>query len=397
MRTLVFCALTQHSTTNNDIERAPTPSGILNMSTTKLFQPFQIGRARLDHRVVMAPLTRLRADHEHVQLPMAVEYYSQRASKGGLIISEGTIIAPKHGGTAHMPGIWSDAQIARWREITDAVHDKGGSMFCQLISLGRVADANNLEAEGKFTLIGPSPTPLADSTGPTPHELSKEEIQASIRAFEQAAKNAIAAGFDGVEIHGANGYLVDQFTQDTANQRTDDYGGSVENRARFGVEVAKAVVKAVGSDRVGYRISPFSSFHGMKMDEPISQFSHLVRELRNLGLAYLHVIESRVINNVDCEKKEGIEPLLEAWGTERPVIVAGGFTAELARHAVDTEYSDHPTAVAFGRRFLANPDLPYRLREGCDLNKYDRSTFYAPMQREGYTDYPFFSDGVSAA
>jgi NADPH2 dehydrogenase len=359
---------------------------------TSLFKPLKLGTSQLQHRIIMAPLTRLRADDAHVPLPMASEYYTQRTTPGGLIISEALLISPSHGGFGHAPGIYSRQQIARWREITDAVHAKGGIMYAQLVSIGRVADTRVLEKEGgeaSFPLLSSSATPLDDNEAAVPQAMTRDQITTAMSLFAQAAKNAIEAGFDGVELHGANGYLIDQFTQDTCNVRTDEYGGSIQRRSRFGFEVAAACCKAIGAQKVGFRISPFSSYQGMKMKDPLAQFSHLVTELKKLDLAYLHIIESRVINNVDCEKLEGIEPLLEIWGSVSPVLVAGGFTPENARAAVDDEYKHYQVAVVFGRYFISNPDLVARIREGVELSKYDRSTFYAPMQREGYVDYPF--------
>lgn len=337
----------------------------------------------------MAPLTRLRADEHHVQLPMAVEYYAQRTTSGGLIIAESSIIAPEHGGARHMAGLWNEAQIASWKKINDAIHAKGGYVFAQLIAIGRVANAEVLKKEGGHSLVSSSETPFTEGPDSIPKALTEDEIKSTISAFANASKNAIAAGFDGIEIHGANGYLVDQFTQDVCNRRTDSYGGSVGSRSRFAIEVAQACVDAIGAERVGFRISPFSTFQGMKPSDPIAQFSHLVEQLKKLRLAYLHIVESRVINNVDCEKHEGIEPFLDIWGHTSPVLVAGGFTPESSRHAVDVEYKDSETAVVFGRHFISNPDLVLRIKEGIELQKYDRSTFYAPMEKKGYLDYPF--------
>ncbi|KAH0399349.1 FMN-linked oxidoreductase, partial [Aureobasidium melanogenum] len=232
--------------------------------------------------------------------------------------------------------------------------------------------------------------PLNEGPDSIPQALTEEGIQRAVRTFAQAAKNAMEAGFDGIELHGANGYLIDQFTQDTCNRRTDSYGGSIENRSRFALEVSEACVNAIGAEHVGFRISPFSTFQGMKMEDPVSQFSHLVQGLKKQRLAYLHIIESRVINSVDCEKTEGIEPFLEIWDNVSPVLVAGGFSPQSAKYAVDEEYKRYDTAVVFGRHFIANPDLPERILKGVELNKYDRSTFYTPMQKEGYLDYPFY-------
>ncbi|KAH0275260.1 FMN-linked oxidoreductase, partial [Aureobasidium melanogenum] len=365
------------------------------MSATKLFEPLKLGTVQLQHRVVMAPLTRRRADKDHVQLPMAKDYYTQRTSSGGLIIAEAILISPEHGGFSHAPGIYTEAQIARWKEITDAVHAKGGYIYAQLVSVGRAADPSVLKEEGNFPVISSSEVPLNEGPDSIPQALTEEGIQRAVDTFAQAAKNAIKAGFDGIELHGANGYLIDQFTQDTCNRRTDSYGGNIENRSRFALEVSQACVNAIGSEHVGFRISPFSTFQGMKMNDPIPQFSHLVQGLKQQQLAYLHIIESRVINSIDCEKTEGIEPFLEIWDNVSPVLVAGGFSPQSAKFAVDEEYKAYDTAVVFGRHFIANPDLPERILKGVELNKYDRSTFYSPMQKEGYLDYPFYENKQS--
>ncbi|TDZ28360.1 Chanoclavine-I aldehyde reductase fgaOx3 [Colletotrichum trifolii] len=358
--------------------------------STKLFEPLRVGQAQLSHRVVMAPLTRFRFAADHVPLDMALEYYTQRASvPGTLIIAEAVLISEAHGGFPNAPGIWNDAQIAGWKTITDAVHAKGSSIFCQLIAPGRAAVVPVLDKEGGHPLLSASAIPI-DESSPVPREMTPAEIAQAVADFAQAGRNAMAAGFDGVEVHGANGYLVDQFLQDASNRRADEWGGSVANRARFPLAVAAALAEAVGGgDRVGFRVSPWSSFQGMRMADPVPQFSHLARGLRDLRLAYLHVVESRVNNWQDVQKVEGIEFLLDIWDNASPVLVAGGFTPELARRAVDDEYARWDVAVVFGRHFLANPDLPFRIKHGLPLNKYDRDTFYTPSIPEGYIDYPF--------
>lgn len=336
----------------------------------------------------MAPLTRLRASESHVPLPIAETHYGQRASvPGTLLIAEATMISPAASGVPHGPGIWSPEQIQSWKRVTDAVHAKGSFIFCQFVAPGRAANAETLKRDSGKKVAAPSPIPMEEGAQ-VPVELTEKEIEDLIADFATAGKNALQAGFDGVEVHGANGYLVDEFTQDVSNQRTDRWGGSIENRARFAIEVAKALSEAVGPERVGFRISPWNTWQGMKMAEPVAQFSYLVRELRKLGLGYLHVIESRVINNVDCEKREGIETFLDVWGRDAPVLVAGGYNEKNAGD-VDHVYQNNDVAVVFGRPFLANPDLPFRLKNGIPLQKYDRSTFYTPVQAEGYLDYPF--------
>ncbi|KAK1997143.1 NADH:flavin oxidoreductase/NADH oxidase [Colletotrichum falcatum] len=360
--------------------------------SSKLFQPLKVGQAQLSHRVVMAPLTRFRFEPDHTPLDIALEYYTQRASvPGTLIIAEAVLISPAHGGFPNAPGIWDERQIAGWRRITDAVHAKGCGIFCQLVAPGRAAAVSVLEKEGGHPLLSSSAVPIGPES-PVPREMTAEEIAAAVRDFAQAGRNAVAAGFDGVEVHGANGYLVDQFLQDNCNRRADRWGGSVENRARFPVDVAAALADAVGPDRVGFRISPWSNFQGMRMGDPVPQFSFLAQKLKELGLAYLHVVESRVNNWQDVEKVEGIDFILEIWDNASPVLVAGGFTPELARKAVDDEYAKWDVAVVFGRHFLANPDLPFRIKHSLPLNKYDRQTFYTPHVPQGYIDYPFHPD-----
>ncbi|KAL5342259.1 hypothetical protein BJX70DRAFT_410914 [Aspergillus crustosus] len=363
---------------------------------SRLFTPLTIGPVTLSHRVIMAPLTRYRCSESHVPLPMMVEYYTQRASTPGtLLIAEATQISPRAGGMPNGPALWNEEQIEGWKKVTDAVHGKGSYTFCQLIALGRVARGSALKENGGFDVIAPSALPFdkGDRSEPVvPRELSEEEIWGIIEDFGTAAKNAIQAGFDGVEVHGANGYLVDQFLQDVTNQRSDGWGGSVEGRSRFAVEVAKSLVSAVGADRVGFRLSPWNTWQGMKMEDPVPQFEYTVKKLRELGLAYLHLVESRVINNVDTAKVDGLEPFLEAWGPDAPVIVAGGYNGQNTSEAVDVEYSKYNVAVAFGRHFLANPDLPFRLQHNLSLNKYDRASFYTPRQKGGYIDYPFSAE-----
>lgn len=346
---------------------------------------------KLNHRVVMAPLTRLRADASHIPLPMSTAYYEQRASvPGTLLIAEATQISPSEGGIPHGPGIWSEAQVESWKKITDAVHAKGSYIYCQLIALGRAADPGQLQADGGYELLAPSPIPI-ESGMQVPKALSENQIKKIIQNFAIAAQNAIRAGFDGVEVHGANGYLVDQFLQDVTNQRSDQWGGSIPNRARFGLDIAKALVDAVGPERVGFRLSPWNTWQGMKMVDPVPQFAYFVEQLKDLKLAYLHVIESRVINNVDCEKGESIDFLLDIWRDTSPVLVAGGYNADNLEDAVK-EYKNNDVAVVFGRHFLANPDLPFRLRHRIPLNGYNRESFYSAMQENGYADYPFSSE-----
>jgi NADPH2 dehydrogenase len=366
------------------------------MAESRLFMPVKLGDITLKQRVAMSPLTRYRADDSGVLLPIAKEYYSQRASvPGTLIVTEATYISKQDGGYRNAPGIYSQAQIDAWRQVVDAVHAKKSYIFLQLWSLGRVVDKAYAEQEG-IIVKSSSAVPLdagsdqSEAEPAIPKEMTVEDIKETIGNYAQAAKNAIEAGFDGVEIHGANSYLVDQFIQDTVNKRTDSYGGSTENRSRFAVEVAEAVVNAVGAERVGIRLSPFSTYQGMKMDNHkiIPQFADVVKKISKLNLAYLHLIESRVAGNADVEAQESLQPLVKLW--PGPVLLAGGFTPDRARKAVDEEFKDRNNIIiVFGRYFLSTPDLLFRLKHGIPFNKYDRDTFYKVGSKDGYTDYPF--------
>lgn len=294
-----------------------------------------------------------------------------------------------------MPGIYSSAQIAAWKEVVDVVHAKGSFIFLQLLAIGRPA----LVAERKkddLDVIAPSAIPVSEGYT-VPRAMSEDEIWKVIGDFAQGARNAVErAGFDGVEIHAANGHMVDQFTQDVSNQRTDAWGGSVEKRSRFAIEVAKAVSAAVGKERTGIRFSPWGTYLSMRMKDPLSQFSYLMKELSQLGLAHLHLVEPRVSGDVDVETSDSNKPLVEAWNRERPVILAGGYNPDVANKAVQETYADRNVAISFGRYFISNPDLVYRIRKGIAFTPYDRSTFYDAENSKGYMDYKssqeFFKD-----
>ncbi|PLB43352.1 FMN-linked oxidoreductase [Aspergillus steynii IBT 23096] len=361
------------------------------MSDSQLFKPLKVGDLDLQHRVVLAPLTRFKADGEHVPLPMVSEYYSQRASvPGTLLVSEATFISKRAGGYPNVPGIWSSDQIEAWKDVTAKVHKKGSFIFLQLWALGRVAMPDVAKAEG-FDIVSSSPTAL-EIGDPVPRELTKGEIAQFVADYAQAARNAIAAGFDGVEIHGAGGYLIDQFTQENCNMRNDEYGGSVENRSRFLLEAVRAVVDAVGSEKVGLRLSPWQRYQGMRMEDPVPQFTHVISALNELKLAYLHLIEARVIGNDDGDDDDKINPFVDAWAGPGPVILAGGFNPDSAKALLEAEFKDKDILIAFGRHFISNPDLPFRIRGGLKLTPYDRKVFYLPMVKEGYVDYPFSNE-----
>ncbi|KIX98305.1 uncharacterized protein Z520_05606 [Fonsecaea multimorphosa CBS 102226] len=380
----------------------PTPS------PSRLFEPLKLGNATLQHRLVMAPLTRFRADESHVIMPIAATHYSQRSCvPGTLLITEATFISHRAGGYLNVPGIYTDEQIASWKQVVDAVHSKGSFVYLQLWALGRTANPEVASAEG-IEIVSSSPTPVVKSDSsshgsgssaptPVPREIRTDEIQGWVDDYVTAARNAVhKAGFDGVEIHAANGYLIDQFTQDVCNVRTDEYGGSIPNRSRFGLEVARAVAAAVGAHRTGIRLSPFSTFQGMKMREPLPQFLNFMDGLKDLGLAYVHLVEARISGNADVETTENIKPLVTAWGNASPVLIAGGFTPASARRAVDEEYKDQDIAIVFGRHFISTPDLVFRIANNLPLTPYNRDTFYTPKSEVGYIDYPFSEEFVQA-
>ncbi|KAH7396669.1 hypothetical protein DE146DRAFT_657388 [Phaeosphaeria sp. MPI-PUGE-AT-0046c] len=364
------------------------------MTDSRLFKPLKLGNIDLQQRIVMSPLTRFRADDEHVPLPFVTEYYAQRASiPGTLLITEATYISDRHGGYPNAPGIWSSAQIKGWKNVTEAVHAKGSYIVLQLWALGRAAISKEFAGGPPMRVLSPSAIPLDDSY-PEPHAMTVEEIKETVQEYVQAAKNAMEAGFDGVEVHGANGYLMDQFIQDTSNKRTDAYGGSIENRSRFAVEVTQAVAAAVGAERTGIRLSPWSPYQGMRMKNPIPQFTDLVSRLDKLGLAYLHLVEGRVSGSTEVESSDSSDFAFDVFSG--PILLAGGFTPDLARKVVDKEYKERDVAIVFGRYFISTPDLVFRIQHGLELNKYDRNSFYRAKTEKGYTDYPFSPEFLAA-
>ncbi|KAH7160486.1 hypothetical protein B0J13DRAFT_671040 [Dactylonectria estremocensis] len=361
---------------------------------TKLFTPIQVGSIGLKHRVVLAPLTRARASAgTAVPADFAADYYSQRASDGGLLITEGTFIAEEAGGIAHVPGIYSSEQIAAWKKITDAVHAKGGFIFCQLWALGRVANPDIVSTVWSAGSKKFAPEGAAEFAQDKFTVMSEADIDRFVDHYRQAALNAIEAGFDGVEIHGANGYIIDQFLQANSNDRTDAYGGSLENRFRFPLRVLNAVAEAVGPGRVGVRMSPFSRFQGMREAEPLRVFVPWAKAIVNAqpNLAYVHAVEPRTEGSSDVPDHERVvedslheirQAVSDAGVT---FVVAGGYLPEAAvRHASETD-----DLIAFGRYFIPNPDLPARVKNGWPLAKYNRRLFYA-QTKEGYIDYPTY-------
>ncbi|KAK7032492.1 hypothetical protein VNI00_013061 [Paramarasmius palmivorus] len=362
-----------------------------------LFSPIHIGDIVLQHRVVLAPLTRNRVDSRGVLLPLVKKYYSQRANiPGTLLISEPSIIGPQAGGQPHNPGIWSDEQIAAWKEVADSVHSKGSFIFCQLWALGRAAYPDMIQHES-FPYVSASNIQHTKRNSP-PRPLTIEEIEEYIRLFATAASNAVhKAGFDGVEIHNASGYLPDQFLQDVTNVRQDDYGGSIKNRARFSLEVVEAVVNAVGQRKTGIRFTPWDRFQDMRMSEPTATFAYITSELKRRfpNMAYLSVTEPRVHGFDTLPASEYVgesnDFLREIW-KPNVFISCGAYTRETA-----LQVAEHGNElIASGRAFLANPDLPLRWKNDLPLNKYDRTTFYmlGDTSETGYTDYPFWGDNA---
>ncbi|KAK4476814.1 hypothetical protein RD792_015974 [Penstemon davidsonii] len=341
-------------------------------------------------RIVLAPLTRSRS-YNNVPQPHAVVYYSQRATKGGLLITEATGVSDTAQGYPHTPGIWTKEQVEAWKPIVDAVHKKGGIFFCQIWHVGRVSTYDfQTNGQAPISSTDKGVTPGLDGVDwSPPRRLSKEEIPSIVNDFRLAARNAIEAGFDGVEIHGANGYLIEQFLKDQVNDRTDEYGGSLENRSRFALEIVKAVTNEIGSNKVGIRLSPFTDFMDSIDSNPDGLGLYLANELNKFNIVYLHVIEPRVNGNKEVlEGAEGqLLPMRKAF--KKSFIAAGGYDRSKGNRAVAENYAD---LIAFGRHFLANPDLPKRFELDAVLIKYDRNTFYTPDPVVGYTDYPFLEE-----
>ncbi|RYP10946.1 hypothetical protein DL764_000382 [Monosporascus ibericus] len=305
--------------------------------SSSLFKPLQVGRCLLQHKLVLSPMTRFRADDSALPLPFVKEYYTQRASvPGTLLITEATAISPQSKGFPNVPGIWSLKQIRAWREVVDSVHSKGSYIWLQLWATGRSAEMEILAANG-FDLTSSSAVP-AGPDEPTPRALTETEIEAYIEGYVQAAKNAMLAGFDGVEIHGANGFLIDQFFQASCNHRSDGWGGSIQNRARFGLDIACRIVDDIGPDRVGMKLSPWSTFQGMgTMSDLVPQFEYVIARLREMNVAYLHLANSRWVEDITHPDADN-ETFVRMWGKSKPVLLAGGYDAASARRVVDETY-----------------------------------------------------------
>jgi N-ethylmaleimide reductase len=366
-----------------------------------LFSPIRIGPYQLKNRVFLAPLTRKRALEGNVPGPLSVQYYAQRAT-AGLLITEATQVSQQGQGYDNTPGIHSKEQIAGWRRVTDAVHAAGGTIFLQLWHVGRISHRRLQPGQAlpvAPSAIQPGGLALASSateTFETPRALSIDEIPGIVEDFRQGARNSIEAGFDGVEVHGANGYLLEQFLNDGTNHRTDRYGGSVQNRARLLLDVVQSVCNEVGKDRVGVRVSPWADVNDCRDSDPKALHSFVIPALSRIGPAYLHLVEPRTGGerkfDANHEKAPSIATLFRPLFTG-PMVAAGGYVLSTAQATIAAGECD---AIAFGRLFIANPDLPRRFELGSSLNRYDRSTFYGGAER-GYTDYPFLEAKARAS
>ena len=355
---------------------------------SKLFSAFEKRGEVFDSRIAMAPMTRSRA-LGNIPNELMATYYAQRAN-AGLIITEGTSPSPNGLGYSRIPGIFNQDQVNGWKKTTDAVHKKGGKIFLQIMHTGRVGHRANLPEGAK--ILAPSAI-VADGNmwtdtegmqkNGSPKAMTSEELQMTIGEFVQAAKNAMAAGFDGVEIHAANGYLPNQFLNPGTNVRTDEYGGSVENRSRFVLEVSQKIAEAIGKEKTGIRFSPYSSFNDMPQnDQTFETFDYLSSELEKVGILYIHLVEAAV-----RQHDEGARLIAKIRENFNGILILnGGYNAELSEQAFENKNAD---MISFGSKFIANPDLPYRLKNGLDLNAADSSTFYTPDEK-GYIDYAVF-------
>lgn len=351
-----------------------------------LLSPIKIGPYRLPNRVIMAPLTRMRAP-ECIPTDLMKTYYVQRAS-AGLIISEATPITPQGIGYPATPGIYEESQVAGWKKITNAVHAANGHIFLQLWHVGRISHPDY--HHGELPVAPSAIAPKGDCVTPqgmkpfvTPRALETEEIPAIVEQYRQAAKNALAAGFDGIEIHGANGYLLDQFLRDGTNKRADRYGGSPENRARFLLEVTEAVAEVWGAERVGIRLSPSGTFNDMSDSDPETIYGYLLGQLNPFGLAYLHIVDALESDIRHGAKAVALSDLRRAYNGN--IIVCGEYDQSRAEQVIEQGLAD---AVAFGRLYIANPDLVERFSLNAVLNSPDPASFYGGNEN-GYTDYPF--------
>lgn len=363
------------------------------MSNDPLFQSIELGGIPLKNRFIMAPMTRSRAQQPgDVPRDLNVAYYRQRAG-AGLILTEATQVSPQGKGYPYTPGIYSDEQVEGWRKVTDAVHEEGGRIMAQLWHVGRIS--HPAFQPGGAQPVAPSAvrpnvqTYLGPKEGmvdlPTPRALEIGELAGIVDDYRRGAENARRAGFDGVELHAANGYLIDQFLRSGTNKRTDPYGGPVQNRIAFPVQVVEALVDVWGGGHVSVRISPLGSFNDMHDDNPMETFTAFAKELNRFNLAFLEVVETADNETVAAEQQSITQALSDVFAG--PIVLNGGYTAERARETVN---AGKAAAISFGRPFISNPDLPERIRQGAELNEGDAATFYGG-DAHGYTDYPSLS------
>lgn len=367
----------------------------------QLFQATTLGSLSLSNRMVMAPMTRNRNTSENVPTSLMATYYSQRAS-AGLIVTEGTSPSPNGTGYPRIPGIYNEAQIAGWKAVTDAVHEAGGKIFLQIMHTGLISHPDNLPEGAR--VVGPSAHSYTEtkmftdkSMGfqplPTGQEMTEADIKEAVEEYVQAARNAVEAGFDGVELHGANGYLIQQFLNPGINQRQDAYGGSIENRSRFALEVAREVVNAIGAEKVGMRLSPYGVFNETTIYPEIdATYEYLARELSSLNLVYLHLVDHSSMGAPEVSSTV-VEKVRSAFSGS--LMLSGGYGFDGVERAESNLEAGKADLIAFGRTFLANPDLPERLQKGAALNDPRPDTFYTPGA-EGYTDYPALADTTAA-
>ncbi|KAI0313542.1 FMN-linked oxidoreductase [Amylostereum chailletii] len=366
--------------------------------TAKLFQPIRVGRMDLQHGVVLAPLTRNRADDNHVVGDIQVEHYALRATvPGTFIISEATYVTPRDAGLDYrnIPGLYSSEQIAAWKKVVDAVHAKGSFIYCQIWTVGRRSIPEILEeADPSYPYLSAGNLPV-EGRSRAPRAMTKHEIKDYVQYYASAARAAVeGAGFDGVEIHGAGGYLADEFLKNFANNRTDEYGGTPENKGRFYLEVVDAVVEAIGADRVGVKFSPWATVPGVEPEDPRPTFGYVAREIRarHPDIAFLHAVEPRIAGFEAREIKAGESNdfLREIW-RGIPYIADGGYNRDSAIKEAEEHDSE---LVAFGRYYTSNPDLPIRLEKDIPLTPYDRSSFYTPGTTTGYNDFGFATESL---
>ncbi|KAK3230075.1 hypothetical protein Dsin_001956 [Dipteronia sinensis] len=372
-------------------EAEPQPENVEKKNVIPLLTPYKMGPFNLSHRIVLAPLTRQRS-YNNVPQPHAILYYSQRTTEGGFLIGEATGVSDTAQGYPQTPGIWTKEQVEAWKPIVDAVHAKGGIFFCQIWHVGRVSN-QDFQPNGQAP-ISSSDKPLVPQLRANgvdvgrftpPRRLRTDEIPQIVNDFRLAARNAIEAGFDGVEIHGAHGYLIDQFLKDQVNDRTDQYGGSLQNRCRFALQIVEAIANEIGAHRVGIRLSPFANYMESGDSNPEALGLYMAESLNKYGILYCHMVEPRMKTVGDkCDTPHSLLPMRKAFNST--VLVAGGYGREDGNKALAEGYAD---LVVYGRIFLANPDLPKRFELDAPLNKYNRDTFYIPDPVIGYTDYPF--------